>query len=211
MRGAPYDIEHRLVVGGNIKWVRERAQVTFDDKGAAVEGIGTVQDVTARRRAEEEIRSLNVDLEKRVAARTAELEAARSRDTALIGLRIQRTLLLDRPPLDVPGLRVAALTIPSQQIDGDFYDFYRHENQRLDVIVADVMGKGIPAALLGAATKSHFIEALCHLMGASRDEALPQPKDIVTVAHAEMVQHLIDLESFVTLCYVRFDSSATCA
>jgi sigma-B regulation protein RsbU (phosphoserine phosphatase) len=204
MHGAPYDVEHRIVVDGAIKWLRERAEVTFDEKGAAVEGIGTVQDITERKVAEQEIRSLNVDLEKRVAARTADLEAARKREIAT-GFRIQQMLLLDRPPLDVPGLHVAALTMPSQQIDGDFYDFYRHEDQCLDVIVADVMGKGIPAALLGAATKSHFIEALCHLIGASRDGALPQPKEIVTQAHAEMVQHLIELESFVTLCYVRFD------
>jgi sigma-B regulation protein RsbU (phosphoserine phosphatase) len=34
---------------------------------------------------------------------------------------------------------------------------------------------------------------------------LPEPKEIVTLAHAVMAQHLIDLESFVTLCYVRFD------
>lgn len=206
MRGAPYDIEHRIVVAGAIKWVRERAMVTFDDKGAAVEGIGTVQDVTERKLAEEEILSLNTHLERRVAVRTAELEAARRREIAT-GFRIQQMLLLDRPPLDVPGLHVAALTMPSQQIDGDFYDFYRHEDQCLDVVIADVMGKGIPAALLGAATKSHFIEALCHLMGASHQDGLPQPKEIVTEAHAEMAQHLIELESFVTLCYVRFDLS----
>jgi sigma-B regulation protein RsbU (phosphoserine phosphatase) len=67
------------------------------------------------------------------------------------------------------------------------------------------MGKGIPAALLGAATKGHFLEALCHLMTVPRSGTLPQPKEIVTLAHAEMVQHLINLESFVTLCYVRLD------
>lgn len=204
MAGAPYDIEHRIVVDGRIKWVREQASVTFDEKGAPVEGIGTVQDVTERKIAEQEIRSLNVDLERRVAARTAELEAAHKREIA-VGFRIQQMLLLDRPPLDVPGLHVAALTIPSQHVDGDFYDFYRHEDQCLDVIVADVMGKGIPAALLGAATKSHFIEALCHLMGARHDGVLPEPKEIVTQAHVEMVRHLIALECFVTLCYVRLD------
>ena len=73
------------------------------------------------------------------------------------------------------------------------------------MIVADVMGKGIPAALLGAATKSHFLEALCHLMASSKDGKLPEPKEIVMLAHADMVQHLIDLESFVTLCYARLD------
>jgi sigma-B regulation protein RsbU (phosphoserine phosphatase) len=39
----------------------------------------------------------------------------------------------------------------------------------------------------------------------SRTGTLPEPKEIVTLAHAEMAQHLINLESFVTLCYTRFD------
>jgi sigma-B regulation protein RsbU (phosphoserine phosphatase) len=225
LHGAPYDIEHRVVVGGALKWVRERAQVEFDQDGKAVEGIGTVQDVTERQRAEEEIRTLNAELEQRVMARTAELQTAnRLKDELLrreqattaelaaahkrereIGFEIQQTLLLDHLAMEVPGLRVAALTIPSKQIDGDFYYAYRHKNQCLDVIVADVMGKGIPAALLGAATKSHFLEALCHLMAVSGKGRLPEPKEIVTLAHADMVQHLINLQSFVTLCYGRLD------
>ena len=77
------------------------------------------------------------------------------------------------------------------------------------MIVADVMGKGIPAALLAAATKSHFLEALCHLTAMSRSGELPQPKEIVTLAHADMVRHLIDLESFVTLCYADSTWAAT--
>ena len=51
--------------------------------------------------------------------------------------------------------------MPSQRFDGDFYDFFRYENDCLDVIVADVMGKSIPAALLVGATKSSVLEALC--------------------------------------------------
>jgi PAS domain S-box-containing protein len=157
-----------------------------------------------QRRGEEEIRRLNADLEQRVLARTADLEAARERE-ARVGFKIQQMLLLTQPPTDVPGVQIAALTIPSQRVDGDFYDFFRHDDQCLDVIVADVMGKGVPAALLAAATKSNFLEALCHLIAVSRGDRLPEPKEIVTLAHADMVRQLIDLESFVTLSYVRLD------
>jgi PAS domain S-box-containing protein len=188
-------------------------------------GVTAVRARDERARAEDEIRRLNADLERRVIARTADLEAANTAKDALIvreraataelekarereaavGFRIQQTLLLNPPPRDVPGLEVAALSIPSQQIDGDFYDFFLHEDQSLDVIVADVMGKGIPAALLAAATKSQFREALAHLTALSERGILPEPRDIVTLVHGEMVEHLVALESFVTLCYTRVD------
>ena len=167
-------------------------------------GVTTLRARADQQRDEEEIRTLNAELEDRVRARTADLEAARERE-GQVGFRIQQMLLLTQPPTDFAGLRVAALTVPSQRIDGDFYDFFKHENRCLDVIVADVMGKGIPAALLAGATKSNFLEALCHLMAMSRNGAPPEPKEIVTLAHADMVRQLIDLESFVTLSYARLD------
>lgn len=98
--------------------------------------------ITARRRAAE------AEAERQA---TAELAAAHQRERD-ISCAIQQMLRLDRPPTAIPGLRVAAITLPSQQVDGDFYYFYQHTDQCLDLIVADVMGQGIPAALLGAAT-----------------------------------------------------------
>ncbi len=148
--------------------------------------VGISEDITERKRAQEEL----------ARAREQEVE---------IGFKIQQTLLLDQPPRDVPGVRVAALTIPSQRIDGDFYDFFKHRDDCLDVIVGDVMGKGIPAALLGAATKSHFLQALSRLISLAAPGTLPEPKDIVTLAHSEVARQLIELESFVTVCYARFD------
>jgi PAS domain S-box-containing protein len=45
MTGAPYDIEHRIVVDEETRWVRERARITYAG-GKPVSGVGTVQDIT---------------------------------------------------------------------------------------------------------------------------------------------------------------------
>jgi len=54
LQGEPYDIEHRLFVDGEIRWVRERADVEFDEAGNAVKAIGVMQDITDRKLAEQQ-------------------------------------------------------------------------------------------------------------------------------------------------------------
>ena len=56
LRGEPYDIEHRLLVEGQVKWVRERAFLEHDEAGELLGGFGITQDVTTRRLAEEALR-----------------------------------------------------------------------------------------------------------------------------------------------------------
>jgi PAS domain S-box-containing protein len=56
LSGAPYDIEHRLVVEDTVKWVRERAELEFDTEGTLLGGFGTTQDVTERKHTEEALR-----------------------------------------------------------------------------------------------------------------------------------------------------------
>ncbi|MFZ2267158.1 MAG: PAS domain-containing protein [Azonexus sp.] len=63
MLGRPYDTEHRIVVNESIRWVRERAHVHFDAAGRAIFAVGTVQDVTERRTAEEELRKHSLAIE----------------------------------------------------------------------------------------------------------------------------------------------------
>jgi PAS domain S-box-containing protein len=170
-------------------------------------GVAALRTRAERDRVLQQLRALNTELEIRVARRTADLEAAYERE-ANVGARIQQQLLLDEPPKDVPGLALAALTVPSQRIAGDFYGFFRHEEQDcLDLFVADVMGKGVPAALLGAATKNQFPVALFHLLDTAPGRALPEPHDIVTFADAQVAHQLIDIETFVTLCYTRIDTA----
>ena len=108
-----------------------------------------------------------------------------------IGAKIQQTLLLGQPPCDLVGARVAALTIPSQPVDGDFYDFFQYSPYCLDIVVGDVMGKGIPAALLGAAIKSAPLRSLSRLLTASAQNTLPEPEEIVGLVHSDVTRQFI--------------------
>lgn len=56
LTGEPYDIEHRIVVDGQVKWVRERAELEFDAEGWLRGGFGTTQDITEKKQAEEALR-----------------------------------------------------------------------------------------------------------------------------------------------------------
>ncbi|HZO90967.1 MAG TPA: SpoIIE family protein phosphatase [Chthonomonadaceae bacterium] len=202
--------------------VRQRAQAPYvyillltskDRKEDLIEGMNAGADdylikpfdpheLQVRLRAGQRI----LDLETALRNSLEQLEQARHREVET-GARIQKTLLLGQPPRALPGAQVAALTIPSQQIDGDFYDFFQHNDGCLDVVVGDVMGKGVPAALLGAAIKSHFLHALSRLLGPAGPGNLPTPEQIVTLVHAEVTRQFIGLEFFATLCYARFDLS----
>lgn len=132
------------------------------------------------------------------------LEAARAKEVE-IGSTIQRTLLLSTPPSTSADFEIATLTIPSRGIDGDFYDFLLHPNRSLDVIFGDVMGKGVPAALLSAGAKTEFLRSLSHLLVSSPRGSIPRPQDIVNGVHSVLTPQLMNLDTFVTLTYARFE------
>ena len=59
---------------GQVKWVREKAYLEFDDKGNLLGGFGITQDITERKRAEEALKEAKESLEQRVRERTMELQ-----------------------------------------------------------------------------------------------------------------------------------------
>lgn len=129
-----------------------------------------------------------------------------------LGAKIQEVLLHGRPPVDFEGLSVSALTIPSHEIDGDFFDFYSTTGDLLDLVIGDVMGKGVPAALAGNAVKSQFVRfAIPPEVGFSLSidgewqPTLFEPAEILEHVHQEVARQLIELSFFVSLFYCRFD------
>ena len=53
LTGKPYDIDHRIIVDQKIKWVREQAELEFDDYGSSLSGFGPVEDITEIKSSQE--------------------------------------------------------------------------------------------------------------------------------------------------------------
>jgi phosphoserine phosphatase RsbU/P len=69
-----------------------------------------------------------------------------------IARRLQLSILPETVPT-VPGLAIAAVYEPMTAVAGDFYDFLAIDEGRVGVLVADVSGHGVPAALIASMIK----------------------------------------------------------
>ncbi|MCK7575939.1 MAG: response regulator [Chromatiales bacterium] len=77
LAGASYRITHRIRTTQGIRWVEERAELTFNDSGQPLNALGIVQDITERVKTARELTAYRDHLEELVATRTAELQAAK--------------------------------------------------------------------------------------------------------------------------------------
>lgn len=129
-----------------------------------------------------------------------------------LAVRIHEELLLGKIPQNVPGMTAAAMTVSSKEVDGDFFDFYYSLPHIVDVVIGDVMGKSLPAALVGTALKTQlqrFAVPLGHVKYCDKTtfwvDDLFTPREILSHAHEEIARQLRELEFFVSLFYGRFD------
>ena len=110
------------------------------------------------------------EYEQNLASITAEKERV---ETELdLASRIQSDMLPSEFPAfpERTDFDIYAIMNPAREVGGDFYDFFLIDHDRLGIVIADVSGKGIPAALFMMVTKSMIQTAL--LGGAGAAEAL---------------------------------------
>jgi len=99
--------------------------------------------VSAPERQEAELQALRDSLE---------ALQRRMQDELRLAASVQRAL--HPPPRDFEGLELAREFLPFREIGGDYYDVVELPGRRLALAIGDVMGKGVPAALLVATLKS---------------------------------------------------------
>jgi serine phosphatase RsbU (regulator of sigma subunit) len=81
------------------------------------------------------------------------IEGARMAEQMRLAGLIQRKMIPEKAP-SISGLDIAATYIPCYDVGGDFYDFLQLDENRIVIAIADVMGKGMPAALMMSCFRS---------------------------------------------------------
>lgn len=153
----------------------------------------------------DEIQKWNQELEQRVKNATKELEQSNAklrekeaqRDAELkLAQQIQHTLLPQS--YKTPQVAIESLFLPAAEIGGDFYAFIPVDEDHLGVVIGDVSGRGIPAALLMTMTLGILQETSKH----SRS-----PKDILKRANETMLgSHKTgDFSDFASCFYALFN------
>jgi sigma-B regulation protein RsbU (phosphoserine phosphatase) len=134
------------------------------------------------------------EIEDGMASRRRDARLAREHDEARL---IQRALLPSAMP-EVNGCTLAALWTPASGIGGDCYDVLRFSDTRLAVSIADVVGKGLPAALL-----------MSNLQAAVRafSTAAAEPQDVCASVNRLLCRNIAS-GKFVTFCYAVIDTAA---
>ena len=133
-------------------------------------------------------------LEERLRESVERLKEAEFAEKELELARSIQARLLPPPLVEGEGFRISARNLPARFVAGDYYDIFLLSDGSLGVVVADVAGKGMGAALVMASVK-----AMLPLMAADRSTG-----ETLHLLNRKLCAELSARE-FVALCFARFD------
>ncbi|MBU5595726.1 PP2C family protein-serine/threonine phosphatase [Amphibacillus sp. MSJ-3] len=107
-----------------------------------------------------------------------------------VAASMQKTLLSTVKP-DVQGLDIGAISVPANHMNGDYYHFVTNKENKLGIALADVIGKGIPAALAMSMIK-YSMDSL--------PESQQDPRAILESLN-RVVERNVDPSMFITMFY----------
>ncbi|MBM4094759.1 MAG: PAS domain S-box protein, partial [Planctomycetes bacterium] len=174
-RTSDYELEHRLRhKDGTYRWILARGAAVRDEQGNVYRMVGSHLDITQRKRSEQMLRE-----------RESQLLAAQ---------RIQEYILPRAAP-DVAGFDMAGKLIPAEFAAGDYFDYVRLPDGTLGVVVGDVSGHGVGAALLMATISAHL---------RSYAEEHSNVEEILQHVNSFLCREVEDVH-FVTFFFARLD------
>jgi phosphoserine phosphatase RsbU/P len=187
--GQPWVGEYRVLTIGLVVFAAfvlhgNLASLGFGRGGPNVEAfgflffVGCLGYVAAHRTFANEHRLLAID---------KELEIARQIQSSILPREVPR----------ITGLEIAARYLPMSAVAGDFYDFFALEENQLGVLVADVTGHGVPAAIIASMLKVAF---------AGQNERAQSPELVLAGLNQALSGKFED--HFVTAAYLYLDLDA---
>jgi PAS domain S-box-containing protein len=176
--------------------------------------VGVFKDITDIKRAEAALQKANETLEEKVRDRTAELQRANSQlESRLEDLRLLNLALAEKSRIEseleaakkiqthyvpetpeIPDMALHGVCLPAREIGGDYLDYFRNADGEWVIAIADVCGKGIPAAMV-----------MTSLRSCMRSEGMRQasPRELLISVNRLMSQELEREMSFITcLCLI---------
>ena len=124
------------------------------------------------------------------------IEAREQERELQIAKTIQLGLLPTRTP-EIPGVALAGRCMPARQVGGDYYDFLPRGENSLDLVIADVSGHNVGAALIMAETRT-FIQA--------RAQEMESASEIMPALNEFFFDDLTRAELFITMFYLRYEA-----
>jgi serine phosphatase RsbU (regulator of sigma subunit) len=154
--------------------------------------VRTVQDDRKTIEVDAAVYEMLVQLAKEsVASQSASLQ----HQATMVAAQKRQMRMLPKPPV-LPGFEIEVLYQASAGLSGDFYDFIKLDENRTGILIGDVSGHGVDAAVVMG-----MVKKVLNMAGTAKSH----PHDVLNYAN-EVIRPDIDRTTFVTACYGILDA-----